>query len=181
MALAVFAYQSIHAEAFIRDPGADAVTAVYTQACIRNMGHVERVTQWAEAHSLAPVAAGKSSGTDESVKWVFVSGGSKIALVVSASHQSCTVFADRAGQDGILKGFGTLAQSMVAINGAANVKVKKARTEGQFGSVLTAEFTAARNNFFDHVIGRMVAVERPGGPFQALLQVEAVDAGAAPR
>jgi hypothetical protein len=67
---------------------------------------------------------------------------------------------------------------MVAMNGAANVKVNKARTDGQFGSVLTAEFTVARNNFFDHVIGRMVAVERPGGPFQALLQVEAIDAGA---
>jgi hypothetical protein len=180
-ALALSAFQPVHAEAFISDSGADAATAVYTQACIRNMGHVERVTQWAEAHSLKPVTAGELNQSSQSVKWVFVSGGSKIALLVSPTNQSCTVLADRAGQDGILKGFGALAQSMVAMNGAANVKVKKARTDGQFGSMLTAEFTVARNHFFDHIIGRMVAVERPGGPFQALLQVEAVDAGAMPK
>jgi hypothetical protein len=180
-ALALSAFQPVHAEAFISDPGADAATAVYTQACIRNMGHVERVTQWAEAHSLKPVTAGELNQSSRNVKWVFVSGGSKIALLVSPTNQSCTVLADRAGQDGILKGFGALAQSMVAMNGAANVKVKKARTDGQFGSMLTAEFTVARNHFFDHIIGRMVAVERPGGPFQVLLQVEAVDAGAMPK
>jgi hypothetical protein len=178
LALAMLEHRPTFAESYISDPGADAATAVFTEACLRTMGHVDRVTQWAQAHSLSPALANGLGGDGQTEKWVFVSGGAKIALVVNSSKQSCTVFADRAAQDGILKGFGTVANSMSALNGSSNVKVEKAKTEGQFGSVLSASFTVARNNFFDHVIGRMVAVERPGGPFQALLQVEAVDAEA---
>jgi hypothetical protein len=180
-ALSMSAHRPVYAGSYFADPAGDAATAVFTQACIRTMGHLERVTQWAEAHSLSPASANGLRGDGQTEKWIFVSGGAKIALVVNSSQQSCTVFADRAAQDGILKGFGTVANSMIALNGSANVKVDKARTEGQFGSVLIASVTVAKNSFFDHIVGRMVAVERPRGPFQALLQMEAVDAEAGPK
>ena len=160
------------------DPGAQFVTKLFIDACIPNMGRPAQVREWAQAHQLNqidnPAALGVFVGPGANgVAWAIPAAQGSFALSIRGTTQACAVWARAADPDEVLTNFRRVVE--LAKRPGIDVSVDKDETlPSPSGGAHALVYSVGTPSAPTRFLLTLLTVERPGGAFQASMQVAQV-------
>jgi len=157
------------------DVGAEGLTRIFIDACIPNMGELEKVRLWAQQQHLTEIQNQPAlnvfvgSGT-EGAAWAVPTGAGNFALAIRGKTQGCVVFGQKADPAEAQAYFRKLVEG--AKKPGLNIKVEKDETSATPAGVahmLAYDIWAesAPKGF----VFLMMTVEHPNAAFQAWFEV----------
>jgi hypothetical protein len=150
------------------------LTKVFTDACLPNLGNPAAVQAWATAHELteikdpAAVAVFVGSG-GTGAAWGISTPIGDFVLATRASTQACAVYARAADPAKVEESFTTLVKDGMR-PGLTMSTDTDTYTPSPYGQVHTLAYTITAASAPTSLHFMMIAVEKPGGGFQATMQ-----------
>jgi hypothetical protein len=161
--------------AFAADPAASFVVKLFIDACVPNIGQPANVRAWAEKHSLPTI-------TNPAALRIFVGEGNKgtawglpadsgsFALSIRGTTEACAVWARTADPSEVQESFKKIIEGVK--RPGVEVKVEgDTHSPTPVGDVHTLLYSVAGPSGPNGLLFTMQTADRPGGPFQASLQV----------
>jgi hypothetical protein len=175
------------------DDAARRLAQLFSDACLANFGHLDKVEDWATDRHLAPILnpgavavfAGQPNmdGTMRSVAgggvpgsgraWAVGDESGHFVLATRADPESCVVWAQKADPAEVEAAYSRAVEE--ASKPGTDVKLvedKNADIPG--GRVHIRVYRVWSGSALTSVALAMAAVTRPGGPFQAMLETQRV-------
>jgi hypothetical protein len=148
---------------------------LFTEVCTTTLGHPEGVKAWATDHHLAsiqdPQAVAVYGGEGGSVWSVRLPSG-VFALALRGATQTCAVFGDKLDSDLVEKSVQQLVDQMKTAGIPASV-LKEDTAQSDFGRRHGVAY-ALGNTVSKLLILNFITNERPGGAYQATVQIGAL-------
>ena len=178
LALLLVATLALGSEAaFAADPAAGFVVGLFAKACIPNMGQPSKVEAWADNWHLheitdpAPLRVFVGDGS-EGKAWAVPAQYGSFALSIRGTTHACAVWARAAAPDEVEADFKRIIEG--SKRPGLNVTVIADRSSSSpAGRVHELVYQLSAAGAPTGFLLTMVTAERPGGAFQASLQVAA--------
>jgi hypothetical protein len=155
--------------------------ALFTQACTTNLGRPEGVKAWAADHQLAsiqdPQAIAVYGGEGGSV-WSVRAPSGVLALALRGASQACAVFGDKLDSGLVEKSVRQIVDQMKAA-GAPVTILKDDNAQTDFGRRHGIVY-AIGDNRPKLLMLNVITNERPGGAYQATVQIAASGGSSTP-
>lgn len=162
------------------DPAAEFLLRLFNNACLPNIAHTERVRAWAADHHLSEVqnpaalsiyvGAGDGGGL-----WAVPSSAGTFALSVRTETKACAVWAGAADPNEVSAGVKTMMDQLKRSGDSVSV-IRDSTADMEFGRRHGLMYLVTAAGAPNSVALTMITNERPGGAYQATLQVGAVAA-----
>ena len=174
-ALAVLSFLITAPFAWANDPGANLVTKLFIDACVPNMGHPEKVRAWAEANHLQPVTNPAALGVfvgpgGKGAAWAVPSNSGSFALSIRGTTEGCAAWARTADPQEVEAKFKVLVEGVKRPGLELRVDHDKT-TPTPVGKAHALVYNVSAVGAHTGFEFTMLTAERPGGAFQASLQV----------
>jgi len=165
---------------FAADPGAEFLLRLFNNACMPNIAHADRVRAWAADHHLSavqnPAAISIYVGPgDGGGLWAVPSPAGTFALSVRTETKACAVWAGAADPDEVSARVKTMMDELKRSGNTVSV-VRDSTTDMEFGRRHGLIYLVSSAGAPNSVALTMITNERPGGAYQATLQVGTVAA-----
>ena len=159
----------------VADPAAQFLTKLFIAACVPNMGQPTNVREWAQGHQLAeiqnPVALAMFVGPgDKGAAWAIPAAQGSFALSIRGTTQACAVWARAADPAETLALFQKLIDG-VKRPGIEIAVDKDSVSSTPVGDAHALAYNVTAPNAPTSFEFTLVTGERPGGAFQASMQV----------
>lgn len=157
------------------DPAAQFATKLFIDACIPNMGRPAQVREWAQAHQLNqidnPAALGVFVGPGANgAAWAIPAAQGSFALSIRGTTQACAVWARTADPKELLTNFRKVVEGVK--RPGIDVSVDKDETSpSPSGDAHVLVYSVAAPDAPTRFLFTLLTAERPGGAFQASMQV----------
>ena len=167
------------------DPAADLLTHVFMDACVPHIGDSTGVRQWAAQHQLGqikdPSALALFAGAgDQGAAWAIPAAEGSFALSLRGLTGGCAVWARTADPAAVLVDFKKIVDGVKRPGIELSVDEDKV-TQTQYGRAHALVYNVTARDAPRSIEFTLLTVERPGGPFQASIQVAAAGPHAAQR
>jgi hypothetical protein len=154
---------------------------LFSQACLKNLFHPERVRSWATDHHLTSVQSAEAvavyAGAGEGgAVWSAPMPSGLFVLALRAQTQACAVFADKADPGAVEAYVGQLMDAQKRTGSAVTV-VKEDQTPTPFGRRHAILYMVGGSGSPTMSLFVVITNERPGGPYQATVQVVGKERG----
>jgi hypothetical protein len=153
---------------------ANGLLDLFSQACMKNLGKPDGVRAWAADHHLTsigkPDALQVYGGGDGGAVWAVATPAEPFVLALRASTQACAVFADKADPQTIEIYVGDLMQALKQ-TGRPVALLKNDQTPTSFGNRHGLVYAVGGGSWPTLQVYTVITNERPGGPYQATVQV----------
>jgi hypothetical protein len=161
------------------DPAASFLTQAFAEACIPNMGRPADVKKWADDKHLGKienqtalavfVGAGGKGGA-----WVLPSAYGNFALSIRGASEGCAVWARTANPAVVEKFFKQIVEGVKRPEMNIRVDQDSTLSNPSFGQVRSLAYYVAGVGKPSGLEFILHTTEKPGGPFQASLEVSIV-------
>jgi hypothetical protein len=160
---------------FAADPGATIITKLYIDVCVPNMGKPDQVRAWAADKHLPPITAETALAVfvgpgAQGGAWFVPSDAGSFVVSIRGTTAACAVWARTADPNEVESTFTKLIQS-VARPGIDTTKMEDKTVDSSFGRARSLIYSIKMPDSPQSFIFTMLTVERPGGAFQASLQL----------
>jgi hypothetical protein len=176
------------------DPAAQYSLALFDQACLQNFGHLDRVHDWAQSRNLAPIVnplaleiylgSRPASVTNEHAiagggvvnlgrAWAIPEPSGRFVLSTRYDPESCIAWAQVADPAQVEAGFERLVERSSRPGVRVTVEQDK-RVEVPSASVHLQVVRFWAGGPETSFALALATVNRPGGPFQAMIQIQRV-------
>jgi hypothetical protein len=157
------------------DPRANAVLRLFIDACVPNMGQPDKIRGWAQDQHLqeisAPAALGLFVGAGtKGAAWSVPSPLGSFALSIRGITEACAVWARAADPDDVAAGFKKLMEGVSRPDLDVGIDSDTTATtpSGQVHSTVYHVWPSSGTSGYAFTL---LTAERPGGAFQASIQV----------
>lgn len=161
--------------AFAADPAAGFVVGLFAKACVPNMGQPSKVQAWADDWHLreitdpVPLQVFVGEGT-QGKAWAVPTRYGSFALSIRGTTQACAVWARAADPDEVEADFKKIIEGSKR-PGLSVTVIEDQISSGPAGKIHELVYQLSAAGAATGFVFTMLAVERPGGAFQASLQV----------
>jgi len=157
------------------EAAADFLTKLFIDVCIPNMGNPDKVREWANEKHLEPVtnptALGLFVGTgDKGGAWVVPARVGNFALAIRGQTEGCAVWARTAHPGEVEANFARIIEGVKRPGLKINVE-RDTTSPSPVGRARALVYSIFADNARKGFMFTMLTAERPGGAFQASLQV----------
>jgi hypothetical protein len=170
-----FLFAFVPLSALADDPKANAVLRLFMDACVPNMGQPDKVRTWAADQHLqeisAPAALGVFVGAGtKGAAWAVPSPLGSFAVSIRGFTQACAVWARAADPDDVAEGFKKLMEgvSRPRLDVGIDSDTTTTTPVGQAHSSVYHLWPSSGKSGYAFTL---LTAERPGGAFQASIQV----------
>jgi hypothetical protein len=165
---------------------------LFSQVCMKNLGKPEGVQAWAADHHLMsvenPEAIKIYAGGEGGAVWAVRTPTGQFVLSIRAPSHACSVFADKADPQ-VVEGYIDQLMQALKQTGRPVEVLKDDRSPTSVGSRHARVYAVGGGSGPALEVFAVITDERPGGPYQATVQVlaaprtklQAPDAGAPSR
>jgi hypothetical protein len=157
------------------EPSADFLTKLFMDVCVPNMGHPDKVRQWANERHLEPVieptalrvfvGPGGKGGA-----WAVPAQGGSFALAIRGTTEGCAVWARTAHPGEVEGNFKKIIEGVNRPGLKISIE-RNTASPSPVGQARALVYSIFANNAKTGFVFTMLTAERPGGAFQASLQV----------
>jgi len=175
------------------DDAASSFSKIFTDVCLAKFGHVDQIDDWANDQDLPPITnpqalavfAGKPNmdGTMVSVAgggipgsgkaWAVHDDAGRYVLATRLDPESCVLWAQKADPAAVEAAYAKMVQA--ASTPGTNVKlVEDKNADIPDGQVHIRVYRVWSGSALNSLALVMAAVNRSGGPFQAMLETQRV-------
>lgn len=156
------------------------LVGAFSDACLRHLGDLDGVTDWAKAHGLSPLAGpsqaleaytGDANGSAWSIRGKFTDG----VVALRANTGACAIFGERADPDAFARAYDKIVASVAAQLGTTDVETpqRDVAEPSTFGRhVAKVRRVSGRGKIVSVVL---LTYERPGGPYQVGMAISQMD------
>jgi hypothetical protein len=172
--IAALALLSVLQSVAIADPAAELLTKLFAVACVPNLGHPDKVREWAQSHQLAEIKESAALGLfvgpgDKGAAWAVPSTQGSFALSIRGTTQACAVWARTADPEETLALFQKLIDG-VKRSGIEITVDNDTVTPTSVGNAHTLVYNVTAPNAPTSFEFTLLTAEHAGGAFQASMQ-----------
>jgi hypothetical protein len=149
---------------------------LFSQVCMKNLGKPEGVQAWAADHHLVsvenPEALKIYAGGEGGAVWAVHMPTGQFVLAIRAPSHACSVFADKADPQ-VVEGYIDQLMRALKQTGRPVEVLKDDRRPTSVGSRHARVYAVGGSSGATLMLYAVITDERPGGPYQATVQVAA--------